>query len=453
MPNLKSIFIPFINRSTVFSYFLTLVFLSALYLVHIQKNLLFLVLVLLLCSCLFLIRNKKSEQLVLGMLSGIATIVIAYYLYQLVSTFTDIVEWDFLAFYVYGKAGADGLAFYDPTSFTNILTTIHLPFSAGSDFNASIIQVGVCYPPTTMLLLAPLGYLDLETANVVWRLFVLSFLIIDMVLIYRIYKLNQSKWIQALIVIVLTMILPGSSTTMALSQTNFFLLFFLLLIYKDPDNWKAGIFLALAIVVKPIAAVWGIYFLINRKWKPIFSSVITGILLVLITVIWFGFDNFLTFFTSPPTSRIPGDVFIETINQSMNAVFSRISIQLGFNSLFSYINWIVLSVSIILLLLTCIASRRLNTANPKAAFLIFLPLSLLIYPGCLMHYAVLLLPLFFSMILIKDRTNLVFLTVFLMVLSLSSFAVSFIILLVFITYAFLGIPIFTKFKELKAFQG
>jgi hypothetical protein len=446
MQNLKLFFLPFMNRSVVFSFIITMVFLSALYLLQIQKNLLFLVILLLFCFSLYLSWSRKSEHFVVGILSGIATIVIAYYFYQSGSNFTGIVEWDFLAFYVYGKAGADGLALYDPGSFTNILTAIQFPNSVSSAFNASIIQVGVCYPPTTMLLLTPLGYLDLSTANVVWRIFVLSFLIIDIVLIYRIFKLNESKWIQALIVVVLTMALPGSSTTVALSQTNFFLLFFILLIYKDPDNWKAGMYLAIAIVVKPIAAVWGLYFLINRKWKPIFSFTITGILLVLTTIVWFGLDNFVTFFTSPPTSRIPGEVFIETINQSMYAVFSRISLQFGMNSLFNNVNWIVLSVTVILVILACIASYKFSKKKSIGAFLVFLPLSLLIYPGCLMHYAVQLLPLFLSMIQFKDKTSLVLLTIFLIALSFSSFASSFIILSAFIIYAFLGIPAFTKLK-------
>jgi hypothetical protein len=444
MPNLKTIIQPILNRKFFFSYLLTMAFLATLNLIHIHGNILFIILILLLCSSLYLIRNRKSEQIVLGMLAGVASIVIAYYFYKSWSTFFDIVEWDFLVFYIDGKATVDGLALYDPASFSNILSSIHLPFTVSDSFTTAAIQTGVIYPPTTMLMLAPIGYLDVTTANIVWRIFVLSFLVIDMILIYRIFKINESKWFQILIIVALTLILPGSISTLGYSQTNFFLLFFILLIYKDPDNWKAGMFLALAVIIKPIPVVWGLYFLINRKWKPIFSFAITGIVVIFLTIMLVGINNFMTFFTSPPTSRIPRGSFIESINQSMNAVFSRISLQLGMDSLSGYMNWIVLFVSLILVILTCIASYKLAKTNLKASFLIFLPLSLLIFPGSLTHYVVQLLPLFFAMLMIKDKTSLLLFTAFLLVLSVSTFTASFIILAVFILYAFLDIPVFTK---------
>ena len=446
MADSKAIFQPFLNRRFAVSYLITMAFLATLYLIHLNKNSLFIVLIILLSLSLYLDSNKKSGQYALGILSGIACIVILYYLYQSWSTFHDIVEWDFLAFYVYGKAGADGLAFYDPASFTHILAAIHMPYAVTSEFNASIIQVGFCYPPTTMLMLAPIGFLDLNTANIVWRIFVLSFLVIDMILLYRIFRISESRWFQVMLVVALTMTLPGSSTTVALSQTNFFLLFFILLIYKEPDNWKAGMFLALAIIVKPIAAVWFLYFLINRKWKPILSFAVTGVLIVGISIVWFGFDNFLTFFTSPPTSRIPGAVYTETINQSMNAVFSRISMQIGMDSLFSQVNKIVIVISLILVIFTCIASYKLVKTNPKASFLIFLPLSLLIYPGCLMHYAVLLMPLFFFIITQRDNTRLLFFLVFMLILCVSSFAACLAILIVLILYSFSRFSVFSPLR-------
>jgi len=61
--------------------------------------------------------------------------------------------------------------------------------------------------------------------------------------------------------------------------------FFLL---KIADNWKSGMFIAFAVMIKPLAAVWGLYFLIRKKWSSLISLAITGLLVALVSVILFG---------------------------------------------------------------------------------------------------------------------------------------------------------------------
>jgi hypothetical protein len=402
--------------------------------------------IIILCTSLYLIKLKKFEENIFGILSGVASLILAFYVRSLMHTFSNIVEWDFLCFYLNGKATVDGLSLYDPSSFSNVLSNVHLPFNLSDSFYSGAIQTGVIYPPTTMLLLAPLGYLDVNTANIVWRMFVLSFLVIDILLMFRIFKIHESKWVQLMLIAVLILVFPGSKGTLDVSQTNFFILFLLLLIYKDPDNWKAGIYLALAVIVKPIPVVWALYFIINKKWKPLFSFVIAGMVIVLLSIMQLGFNNFMTYFTSPPILRIPSSSFSEDINQSINAVFSRISLQMGLDSFLQHLNGIVLVVTIVLAILTCIASYKLAKTNDKASFLIFLPLSLLIFPGTLTHYAVQLIPLFLAMILIKDRTSLIYFSIFLIIIYFSLFLGSLIILSVIIIYAFLNIPIFSRLE-------
>jgi hypothetical protein len=346
-----------------------------------------------------------------------------------------------------GKATVEGLSLYDPISFANVLSNIQLPFTLSDSFYTGAIQTGVIYPPTTMLLLAPLGYLDINTANIVWRIFVITFMVIDIILLYRIFKVHQSQWLQLLLILTLTLIFPGSRSTIDVSQTNFLILFLILLIYRDPDNWKAGVYLALAVIVKPIPVIWALYFLINKKWKPFLSFCITGVLIVLMSVIQLGFNNFMTYFTSPPVLRIPAGSFSEDVNQSLNAVFFRVSQQFGMDSVLQHMNIVVLVVSLILVVLTCTASLKLAKTNVKASFLVFLPLSLLIFPGTLTHYAVQLIPLFMSIILLKEKTSLLFFSFFLLIMYLSLFMASLVILTVIVSYAFLNIPVFTWIKR------
>lgn len=458
MMQFRSILQPILNRKFIIGYVASLVLLLPIYLLHLNVNVTMLTFnvnflsilqITILCISIYLIKIGKYEEYLLGILSGVASLILAFYFRSLMHTFFNIVEWDFLCFYLNGKATVEGLSLYDPSSFSTVISNIHFPFTLSDSFYNGAIKTGVIYPPATMLLLAPLGYLDLNTANIVWRIFVLSFLVIDVILINKIFKIHESQWIQLAIIVTLILIFPGSKGTLDVSQTNFFILFLLLLIYKDPDNWKAGIYLAIAVIVKPIPVVWALYFLINKKWKPLFSFTIAGMVIVLLSILQLGFNNFMTYFTSPPVLRIPSGSFSEDINQSINAIFSRISLQLGLDSALQHMNVIVLLVTLILVVLTCIASYKLASKNPKFSFLIFLPLSLLIFPGTLTHYAVQLIPLFLAMILIKEKTSLIYFSIFLTIIYFSLFTASLVILSVIIIYTFLNIPIFTKLEMKK----
>jgi hypothetical protein len=204
-------------------------------------------------------------------------------------------------------------------------------------------------------------------------------------------------------------VLPVTYNSIASSQTNFLLLFFILLIYKNPEDWKSGMYLALSVVIKPIAAIWFLYYLINKKWTPLISFVLTGFLILFITVIWFGIDNYVSFFTSPPTSRLPEFVFTEPINQSLLATMSRFSIKSGMDFLINYKGLLVLIISGLFTIIAGIISRHYSKSNPGFSFLIFIPLSLLIYPSSLSHYSILLLPIFIIILLNRSYSGLVLL--------------------------------------------
>jgi hypothetical protein len=410
------------------------------------NNLRFSTLLILLFSSLYLARKQKFDHFVFGILGGIVSILILYHIRQFFPTFFTLYEWDFLGFYIYGKAGADGLAFYDPSSFTNILSIINVPFKVSQEFYDQIILVGCGYPPTSMILFAPLGLLSLKTALIVWRILILSFLVIDIFLLFKFFNTHENKWIHLLFVVSLVLIMQSTDMTLFLCQTNFFLLFFILLSYRNIGNWKSGMFLALAVIIKPIAAVLSLYFLINRKWKPLSAFIITGIILILATIALFGINNFITFFTSPPTLRMSNDLYADTLDQSLFAILYRLSLENGIEFLSVIIHKTYLTATLLLTSLTCIASHKLAKNNNHLAFLIFIPLSLLIYPLFWLHYAVILLPVFFEILSYKNTTNLLFILICIFALAFSGFAVALIILCTFIIYSFLNVPIFTSEK-------
>ena len=393
-----------LNRTIVSSYLITLASLVFLKICHIQIPI-SLLLILILCTCLFLMIKNKPNPIILGVLGATASFALLSFLYKSFNIIFHVTEWDFLCFYLFGKLGASGLNFYDPVNIANVFSGLEIPFKVSEAFRLEIIQVGFWYPPPSMMMFIPLGYLNnIMTAKILWEIIILIFIVLDFNLLVRLIKTNDNKWINIFTILIITLVFPAAYVTVASSQTNFLLLFFLLLIYKDPEDWKSGLYLALSVIIKPIAAIWFLYFIINKKWAPLVSFILTGFLLLFISVLWFGVDNYVTYFTSPPTSRMPEFVFNEPANQSLLATISRFSIRTGLNFLVNYRGLLVIVISVIFTIVSCIISYYYSKSNSRFSFLIFIPLSLLIYPTSLSHYSILLLPIF--LIIISKRSYL-----------------------------------------------
>jgi hypothetical protein len=429
-----------INRKIVSSYLITLVSLFILTRFHIQildHDPTTLILILILCTSLFLIIKNKPDSYLLGVLAGTASFALLFFLYNTYKIMFQVNQWDFLCFYLFGKVGASGLNFYDPVNFANVFSGLVIPYKVSQSFLLEIVQVGFWYPPPTMMIFAPLGYLNnIVTAKIVWEIFVLTFLVLDIILLDRMIKINDNKWINIFLVLIITLAFPATNSTLFSSQTNFLLLFFLLLVYKNPENWKSGIYLAIAVLIKPIAAIWFLYYIVNKKWIPLVSFILTGFLIVVISVLWFGLNNYVTFFTSPPTSRMPAFVFTESVNQSILAMISRLSIKSGIKSFLVSKEILVVVLSTIITIATCVASSYLAKSNKRFSFLIFIPLSLLIYPSSPSHYALILLPIFFEIVALKNYLGQLLITPFLILVFISSFFTSLGLLCIIILYLF-----------------
>jgi hypothetical protein len=63
---------------------------------------------------------------------------------------------------------APGLNFYEQGVFLGMLQALDLPFKICEDFAGEYPLYAFPYPPPTMFLFLPLGFLDFETANVLW---------------------------------------------------------------------------------------------------------------------------------------------------------------------------------------------------------------------------------------------------------------------------------------------
>ena len=345
-------------------------------------------------ACYYYIKNESKQQrriawlFYLFLFVGIVSVFIKTELYLIHHPRV----WDFTAFYLYGRVAASGYNFYLPENFQIVSDSLSLPFQASelTDFIEAVVEVGFPYPPPTILYVMPLGFLSYKTALIVWTLFLLFFLF-GCIYIISNFLFKENKLNGLILVAILIIIFPSAKFNLFCTQTNFILLFYLLLMKKYSYHKFSGILLALAFFTKPFMIIFGLFFLISKNWKPIAyfivsASIITGISLMVV-----GVDPFISYFLDNPAQRMPEWQFSEDVNQSLNAVLLRANI-ISLKKPHVY-----LIISAILLGLTILFSSYLVKRKfDDIVWVLLLLVGLLIYPGTLGYYGVLLLFIMFQ---------------------------------------------------------
>lgn len=293
--------------------------------------------------------------------------------------------WDFTSFYLWANVAVQGQNFYLPEASQLVFGSLELPNADFKDFIEGIVNVGFLFPPPTLFYFYILGFFNYETALMIWTCVILLFLIGSMTHVYKHWFIGY-KISGLLLVVTLFLLFPSVKFTIICSQTNFILLFWFLLLFHFADQKYAGIFLALAFLTKPFMLIFGLYFLISKNWKAIVYFIGTGGLLSIVSIIAFGTNTFISYFTNNPTQRLPHWQYSEDINQSLHAILLRA----GLISLDSPVIYLVIFLTI--LVSAFVYSIYLFRRNLKTQVWVVLMLTgLLIYPGTLSYYSVILL--------------------------------------------------------------
>lgn len=344
------------------------------------------------CLLFYLLKNKNIK---IKKIIRVAIILVFFYvsygfIFAIIQIFKHPIVWDFTAFYLYGKVAVSGHNFYLPENFQNVFYSLHLPALDYSEFIRESVNVGFFYPPPTIFLFAPLGFFSYNTALFCWIIFNLLFALGSIYLIYDLF-FKSYKLYGLLFVTILFFLFPPVIWTISFSQTNFILLFLLLLMKKYSDKKFAGIFLALAFFVKPYMIIFGLIFLLKKQWKTIAYFILTSLILCGITILTFGFTPFLSYLYNNAAKRLPAEAFSENINQSLQAVLLRHHII----TLDNPIVYVIIAIGVFLLTgvyLLYLVRKKLY----EYIWAILLLIVLIIYPGTLSHYGVMLLFIIFQ---------------------------------------------------------
>lgn len=359
-------------------------------------------------SCFYLLssQNQSPKKAIWSVYAILLAVTAALFFYKIVFTISHAGFWDFGCFYLYGKVSSLGENFYSPQNFHTVFNSLQLPAFLNSSneayagFIRECVNIGFPYPPPTILYFIPLGFLSFHTALIVWTLFISSFAFGCIYLIYSLF-LKEYKLNGLMLVSILLFTLPQTRGTIFYTQTNFILLFLLLLMKKYADKKWSGLFLAIAFFTKPYMLIFLLYFIIRKNWNSILffiigSSALSGLVLIL-----FGVAPFRSYLFDNPAGRYPKEAFLEKINQSLHSILLR-------NHLISFDNpksFVYISMALLLLtgifLLYLLRMKLYNNI-----FSILLLIGLILYPGTLDHYGLLLLFIIVQFFESKNSLNL-----------------------------------------------
>ncbi len=298
--------------------------------------------------------------------------------------------WDFACFHLYGKTAAAGENFYVPANFHQMHEKLQLASLTDFGFSREVLDVGFPYPPPTILYFLPLGFLSFKAGLIAWTLFNLCFVSGCIYLIYSMF-LKRFGLNGFLLAGTLFFIFLPCISTINFAQTNFILLCYLLLMKRFEDKKFAGIFLALAMFTKPYMVVFGLYFLLRKRWGAILYCAGAVLALLGITFLIVGKAPFESYIFDNFVHRLPGWSFTEKANQSLHSTLLRNHVIAAEDS----ISFILIAGAILLatagFLYYLLKKKLFDYIWP-----VLLLVALLIYPATLTSYGVLLLFILFQ---------------------------------------------------------
>jgi len=335
------------------------------------------------------VEGRAAPTLRALLIGGLAAVAIAFAIPLLRIVEGNIAappEFDVQQFWLHARVAAQGLNVYEPEHSRELARSLH-----ASD--AMLAEFYFWYPPPSLFLFIPLGWLSLTAAAGLWYAIQLSALIADGFLVWRLFLRREGALAAALVAAFIS-ILPATFGTLRFGQVNALTLLFLLLFWNDRERPRAGVWMVLAAITKPYAAVVGLFLLIHRRWKALGWAGATTAGAALLTIVVFGPRMFFSYFHSNPmtlhleNATIPGAV-------SLAGAFHRFqggrltNAQVLRSPLF-------LGAEVLLTAMTAWGAWAGGKLRSDWALACMIPVALLLYPITGAHYGVvLLLPLFF----------------------------------------------------------
>lgn len=326
---------------------------------------------------------SRGGKIALGGLVGLQALGgLAINVKATLTNFVSPREWDFFCFWLYGRALAQGDSPYD----IDTLRKLAAPLAASEDFLGHMYCL---YPPPCLLQFWLLGHLPLQISMGVW--YFAQWLALAGV-VYLLWRLldNQRTWLGLTVTLALVLSLDSTRSTLFYAQSTLLILLVLLAYVNTAQTPLSGAWLGLAILVKPIAAIQVLDLALRRQWRQVIAM---GVPVLLATGAFLGmqgkagFDRYLT--NNPVRGEVRDIHYLETMNQSLLSTLLRWGDASPGKQPVFYPPFIVAAG--VLTATTVLVLLRLPRDCHALGAAYMLTLALLVYPGSLKHYTVLLL--------------------------------------------------------------
>lgn len=291
-------------------------------------------------------------------------------------------EWDFLCFWTYAKALALGQSPYD----IEVLREIATPQAPSSDF----LEVNIClYPPISLPLFWPFGFLPFQASMAAWY-FVQGGALVACAFLFRKLWDEARSWLGLLVAMAIFFSWHSTQSTLFYGQTNFLIMLAMLGMVHVPSPIWRGIYLGLAIIVKPIAAILVIDLALRRQWRSLLAMLVPPVIAFGLFLLIQGWPGLLSYRNRPPTEGVAAyPYYIGTANQSLLGVLLRWLEVAPFDRPVFYLPFIVLA-GLLTVVSVAVLARLPSDAAPLGIGYV-LTLALLVYPGTQMYYSLWLL--------------------------------------------------------------
>jgi len=327
-----------------------------------------------------------------AMLAGLTVLAAIDVFASVASATRSIGEWDFLCFWFYGHAAAAGANVFAPATYQ----AMALPIPIDMDFRREAINVGFPYPPASILLFLPLGYLtNFPVASALWLVAMIAALVAGTVVLIRTY-VPARDFDAAVAIGALALALPAVYDNIVYHQTNFLALALLAAAYVWRRGFGGGVAAALAVVVKPYLAVVILWFALRRRWKALGASVATLALVSLAAIPALGSDGLRTFFVSNPATRFPPYLYVEPETASLYGLLLRLAHREG-TLAGTYHDPTYVVIALVLAAVTVWLAATAAERDDDLSLALTVALGLMLYPGTGTMYAVALVPAFVAL--------------------------------------------------------
>lgn len=296
-------------------------------------------------------------------------------------------EWDVLCWYLYGRTAAAGLSVYRAADLTAALAQIDLPFALSADFRALVTVIIFRYPPATLLLFRPLGELSFETANLLSRAVLLGATLTCAGIVPYAFRMWPRGPRGLLAAAALLLSLPGHYSNLEFAQTNSLVLLGVLLFAAASIHTTRALALALAVIVKPIAAVLAIDILRRRALRELLLLALVLAAATAVAVVALGSGLVTDYLETELIGTIPAAHFAFAVNHSLLAALLRAGL-IPVEGGSPVLHPTFLALSFLLTLCTLLATARMKDRSLTLGT--WICLGLVLYPNTLVHYGVLL---------------------------------------------------------------